>query len=79
MRSNADLERQELRRIEFGVVRLIFSTTTATRRLAERLKYGAMAMAMAMAIAIAIAAGARRHGAMRATTLIRDTRSQSGA
>jgi len=69
MRSNADLERQELRRIEFGVVRLIFSTNTASSRFAERLKCGA----------IAISADASRHGAMRAATPIRDMRSQSGA
>jgi hypothetical protein len=57
---NADFERQELRRIEFGAHRLIFSTNMATWRCAERLKCGA----------IAISADAKRHGAMR------DARSQ---
>ena len=69
MGSNADFEPQELRRIEFGVHRLIFPTKIATSRLADRLKYGAMA----------IADDARRHGSMYAATSIRDTRSQSGA
>jgi hypothetical protein len=71
MESNADFERQELCRIEFGLHRRIFSTKMATSRFAERLKCGAMA--------IAISADARSNDAMRAATTIRDTRSQSGA
>jgi hypothetical protein len=84
--SHADFERQKLRRIEFGVHRLIFSTKMATWRCAERLKYGAIAISAdakrhgAMRDArCAIALDARRHGALLAATSIRDLRSKSGA
>jgi hypothetical protein len=54
--SNADFKRHDLRRIESGVVRLVFSTNTATSGFAERLKYGVVAMASSPI--------ATRHGAL---------------